>query len=57
MIALVMFTRRADIMGRFANGPVTNIAAIAGTAIVLALNAVLILQTAGIAIPGLPAAD
>jgi manganese transport protein len=53
MIALLMFTRRSDIMGPFANGPVTNLAAFAGAAAVLALNAVLILQTFGGAIPGL----
>src|SRR5215468_4793206 len=53
MVALLMFTRRRDIMGAFANGRTTNIAAVCGTAIVLALNAVLILQTLGIAIPGL----
>jgi manganese transport protein len=53
MIALMMFTRRSDIMGPFANGPATNLAALAGAAVVLALNAVLILQTFGVAIPGL----
>jgi manganese transport protein len=53
MIALLMFTRRSDIMGPFANGPATNLAAIAGAAVVLALNAVLILQAFGVAIPGL----
>ena len=57
MIALLMFTRRQDIMGAFANGRVTNIAAVAGTATVLLLNIVLIVQTLGIAIPGLPAAE
>ncbi|MGP8232787.1 MAG: Nramp family divalent metal transporter [Methylovirgula sp.] len=55
MIALVLFTRRADIMGAaFANSRLTDVAAIAGTAIILALNVVLLLQTAGINIPGLP---
>jgi manganese transport protein len=54
MIALMMFTRRSDIMGSFANRPATNLAALAGAAVVLALNAVLILQTFGVAIPGLP---
>jgi len=53
MIALLMFTRRADIMGGFANGRLTNAAAILGTAVVLALNLFLILQTFGVAIPGL----
>jgi manganese transport protein len=53
MIALLMFTRRSDIMGAFANGRVTSAAALLGTAVVLALNAFLILQTFGISIPGL----
>jgi manganese transport protein len=57
MIALLIFTRRKDIMGAFANGRVTNVAAIVGTALVLMLNIVLIIQTAGIPIPGLVAAD
>jgi manganese transport protein len=55
MIALVMFTRRRAIMGRYANTGLTNLAAIGGTVIVLALNFVLLAQTLGIAIPGLPA--
>jgi manganese transport protein len=50
MISLVLFTRRADIMGRFANGWLLQAAAIAATAAVLALNAVLLLQTFGVAI-------
>jgi manganese transport protein len=55
MIALVLFTRRRDIMGEFANSRLTDVAAIAGTAVILALNAVLLLQTFGVPIPGLPA--
>jgi manganese transport protein len=54
MIALVMFTRRPDIMGQFANRRLTDVAAVLGTAIVLALNLVLLLQTFGVPIPGLP---
>jgi manganese transport protein len=46
MIALLMFTRRRDIMGEFANGRLTQVAAVVGTAAVLALNAVLIWQVA-----------
>jgi len=42
MIALIRFTRRKDVMGRFANGPVTHAAAIVGAAVVLGLNAFLI---------------
>src|SRR5271165_167776 len=57
MIALTMFTRRRDIMGQFANGRLTNAVAIAGTVAVLSLNILLILQTFGVAIPGLSAAD
>ena len=53
MIALVMFTRRRDIMGTFANTRLTNVIAIGGTVVVLTLNSVLILDTFGIAVPGL----
>jgi manganese transport protein len=56
MIALVMFTRRRDIMGAFANGRAINIVAISGTIVVLSLNVLLILQIFGVSIPGLPAA-
>jgi manganese transport protein len=52
MIALLIFTRRADIMGSFANSRLTNIAALVGTALVLVLNSILILQTLGVTIPG-----
>jgi manganese transport protein len=53
MITLLMFTRRGDIMGQFANGRLTNFIAIAGTILVLSLNLVLILQVLGVAIlPG-----
>jgi manganese transport protein len=54
MIAVLIFTRRADIMGAFANSRLTDAAAMAGTAVVLALNLFLIVQSLGIAIPGLP---
>src|SRR6202045_2260011 len=53
MIALLMFTRRSDIMGHFANSRLTNFAAIVGTVVVLSLNVLLILQTFGVTIPGL----
>jgi manganese transport protein len=55
MISLLMFTRRADIMGQFANSRLTHIAALIGTAVVLLLNIFLIVQTIGVPIPGLPA--
>jgi manganese transport protein len=51
MIALILFTRRADIMGRFANSAPTQGAAVLGTVVVLLLNAFLVLQTFGVAVP------
>jgi manganese transport protein len=54
MIALVLFTRRADIMGPFVNSRLMDVLAIVGSAFVIILNAVLLLQTFGISIPGLP---
>jgi manganese transport protein len=54
MITLLIFTRRKDIMGQFANSRLTHIAGIAGTAVVLLLNAFLVLQILGVDIPGLP---
>jgi manganese transport protein len=57
MVALAIFTRRRDIMGEFANSTTVNIVAVAGTTIVLALNLLLILQTAGLNVPGLPPAE
>ena len=45
MIALLIFTGRRDIMGAFANSHLTRIVALIGTAVVLALNVVLIAQT------------
>jgi manganese transport protein len=56
MIALVLFTRRRDIMGRYANSRLTDIAAISATVVVLALNLILLAHMLGIAIPGLPIA-
>jgi manganese transport protein len=51
MIALLLLTDRRDIMGDFANRPLTRIAAWAGTAIVLALNAILLAQSFGLPLP------
>ncbi len=56
MIALLIFTGRRDIMGAFTNGRLTRAAALAATIVVLGLNTFLIVQTLGVAIPGLPAA-
>ena len=50
MIALLIFTQRADIMGSFANGRITRIAALGGTALVLLLNVFLIMRTLGVAL-------
>ena len=55
MIALLIFTRRSDIMGQFTNSRLTQVAALVGTATVLLLNIFLILQTFGVPIPGLSA--
>jgi manganese transport protein len=54
LAALLIFTRRADVMGRLANRGPTQAAAVAGTAVVLALNVLLVLQIFGVALPGLP---
>ncbi len=48
MIALLLFTRRPDLMGRFANRWPTQAAAGIGAVIVLTLNALLIAETFGI---------
>jgi len=53
VIALLMFTRRRDIMGAFVNSRLTNVAAIVGTILILTLNAILLLQISGVDIPGL----
>jgi manganese transport protein len=42
MIALLMFTKRKDVMGEFANRRLTNVAAVVGATVVLALNGFLI---------------
>jgi manganese transport protein len=55
MIALIVFTGRRDIMGDFVNSRLTQVAAVVGAAAILALNVVLVLQTFGVPIPGLPA--
>lgn len=54
MIALVSFTRRRDIMGRFATPPLVHAAAVLGTAVIVALNVVLVVQVLGVPIPFLP---
>jgi manganese transport protein len=56
MIALLILTRRRDVMGSYASGRFTMAAAIAAAAIVLALNLLLVLQIAGVPLPGFAAA-
>jgi manganese transport protein len=51
MIALVLFTRRRDLMGEFANSRLLSALAVSGTAVILALNIVLLLQTFGVPVP------
>ena len=51
MISLLIFTRRTDVMGSFANSRLTHSAALVATVIVLLLNGFLILQTLGVTIP------
>jgi manganese transport protein len=48
MVALVLFTRRADIMGRFVNSQPTNVLALLAMTLVLVLNIVLIVETFGL---------
>jgi manganese transport protein len=56
MISLLIFTRRSDIMGAFANGRPTQLAAAIGAAVVLLLNVFLILVVCGVQLPGFAAA-
>ena len=53
MIALIILTRRVDIMGKFANTRLTQIITLVGTVAVLVLNTILLLQSFGVNIPGL----
>jgi manganese transport protein len=54
MVALLVLTRRADIMGRFANRGAMQAAAIIGATGVLLLNLLLLLQICGVPLPGVP---
>jgi manganese transport protein len=53
MIALLIFTARRDVMGRFANSRLTNAAAVAAALVVLTLNVVLLLLVSGVPLPWL----
>jgi manganese transport protein len=52
MIALIVFTRRRDIMGSFANGRLIQVLAVAATAVVVLLNVLLIMQIFRLPLPG-----
>ena len=51
MVALVLLTGNRRVMGGFANGRLTQIAATLAAAVVLVLNALLVLQIFGVALP------
>ena len=53
MIALLLLVRRPDVMGRLTPKPWTLAGTVAATAIVLALNTLLVAQVCGITVPGL----
>ena len=53
MVALIIFVSRADIMGAFRIGRLTQVLAVIGAGIVLSLNMVLLVQTFGVSVPGL----
>jgi Natural resistance-associated macrophage protein len=53
LIALILLTRDKSLMGSYANGRWTDAAAIIGGVLIVAPNAVLLLQALGAAIPGL----
>jgi manganese transport protein len=51
MIALLVLTRRREVMGSYANGRLTMVTAIAAATVVLGLNLLLVLQLAGVPLP------
>ena len=51
MVALILFARRRDVMGRFAIGPALQVPAILGAAAVLTLNFVLLADAFGLPVP------
>ena len=53
MIALLVLTRSRDVMGPYANGHLTMVAAVAAAIVVLALNLLLVLQIAVVPLAGL----
>jgi manganese transport protein len=55
MVALVLLTRRRNLMGEFANRRLTNILAIGGTMVILAAECRAAFADFGVPIPGPPA--
>src|SRR5260370_34917786 len=55
MAVLVWFTCRQDVMREYKNRNLMKLASIVAAVTVLSLNAILILQTFGVNLPGLPA--
>ena len=55
MLALVLFTRRRDVMGAFATGRLLSGLALAAAGFVIMLNVILLMQAAGIDVPFIPA--
>ena len=55
MVALLLLIRRPDLMGALRPGRFLLALAMLGTVAVLGLNAILLLQLLGVAVPGLPA--
>lgn len=53
MIALLVLVAKPEVMGEFASSRRLHAAAIAAAALVLSLNTMLLLQSAGVALPGL----
>jgi hypothetical protein len=51
LCALVLFTRRFDLMGEFANARLTDFVAWIATVLVVSLNLILLLQATGVSIP------
>jgi manganese transport protein len=56
LVALAIFIRSRALMGPFASSRGMQVVTIIATALIVVLNAVLLLQTFGVDIPGLPAA-
>ncbi len=51
VLALVWFIGRREVMGDYVSRPLVRLAALSGALVILALNAILLAQTAGVEIP------